>query len=484
MDAIEKFVDSMLGEDIPVDEETLSMSLKMHDVLNSMLDAYITDDMYEDNLRNILEEDEYLTQELVDKICFLNVIEGSPRGTFSKEEIEHVYLSIIDSFFELSKEISPLAGFGKDRLLAGLDIIKEFEKDHWPLSTQITKENTSAFSELIPMEHFEDIVAGRKHAIGALRCVGDEMYAAGVIVYSAFDEDGDSPSINVDWIETHESLRARGVANFLMALLLEIAYFSDDNVYELTVSIPVSIADNEEELQNIDAAENFFDSWKFGFLMSFRPDFVISFSDLKKSDVFPKRIRTIDANTKNLSELGRGAEILLSDFFSQVGSVSEGVVNPISFKSIDPDVSFVTILDGQIASAILFKKLQNGDYRFEGFFYKDKNRIMDLTRLLPALYIAADKKERDFLITGRFRTEEGVEIATKMLPCLHVPMVYQGSMSIPKDYFSSDEWGKLREMAGFSNGLIPDEELSEDEIAKQDEEHLRQFVAENGFKES
>ena len=78
------------------------MASEIRNVLNAMLDAYISDDEYEDNLRNLLEEDEYLTQELLDKIGFMNIVEGAPRGTFSKEEIEHIYLAVIDSFFELN----------------------------------------------------------------------------------------------------------------------------------------------------------------------------------------------------------------------------------------------------------------------------------------------------------------------------------------------------------------------------------------------
>ena len=84
----------------PVPEEILSLSGEISDAMDIMLDSYITDEGYEDNLRNILEEDDYLTEELVDKLSVLNILEGAAEGEVSKSDIEQAYLSVIDTFFD------------------------------------------------------------------------------------------------------------------------------------------------------------------------------------------------------------------------------------------------------------------------------------------------------------------------------------------------------------------------------------------------
>ena len=484
MDDVKRVVDSLLDDGKPLDEETLEMASEIRNVLNAMLDAYISDDEYEDNLRNLLEEDEYLTQELLDKIGFMNIVEGAPRGTFSKEEIENIYLAVIDSFFELSKIISPLNGFGKDRIMAGLDLIREYEKKYWPRATRIVPENAPAFSDLIPAEHYEDILTGKKRALGALRCIGDRVYAAGAIVYSVYDDADETPMIDINWIETHESLRARGIANFLMALVIELSYFSDEeNPFDLMVDIPIRKADTVEALEKISEVENFFDSWKFDFSLAYESTFFISFSDLKEANIFPKNVRKIDDDLKSLRELGPDGKSMLKEFFEGLGAESYKKVSTMSYDFFDPDISYVSVLKGKISSAILFHRFADDNYRLEAFYYADKRHIYDLTRFLPLIYQAMDKKGVDCIITGTFETEEGYEMATKMLPCLYVSMVYRGALDAPKDYITSDEWGQLREKAGFSNDLIPEEGLTDEDISKEDEQLIKQFTADNGFKE-
>ena len=467
---------SLLIKDEPIDDKILTMSDEIGAVMNKMLDEYITDEEYDDNLNNILDDDEYLTEELIDKIAFLNFVESAPEGEFSKEEIEHIYLSVIDSFFELSKLISPLNGFGKDRLEAGLSLIKQFEERYWPVATRIVPENVGAFSELIPIEHYEDIIAGRKRAIGALRHVGDDVYAAGAICYSVYDEPDEDFVVNVDFIMVHDDLREQGVGNFLMAQLIEAA-----NGAVITVELPAR--QTEDELRELDIMENFFDSWKFGFSMGYSSGFVIKLSDVGESEVIKRGKAGNVKEVKSLDELGDNGAYMLRLFFKKRNQSYDADIAALPYNYFDPDVSCVALSGKDICSILLFHRFEDGDYRYEAFKCIDEKHVIDLPKLILYAYDkASDKEDGDHMITGFFISEKGYDAAGKLLPNARIPMVYKGAMYPPEDIITSEEWGELRLKAGFSNDKIPEDDFSDEDIGENDEELMREFIANNEFK--
>lgn len=500
---------SLLTNEEPIEEEILSLSDDIGEVLNAMLDEYVNDEEYEDNLRNILEDDDYLTEELIDKIAFLNFLVAAPEGEFSKEETEHAYLSVIDSFFELSKLISPLNGFGRDRLEAGLSLIRQFEEQYWPISTRIVPENVSAFSELISIEHYEDIMAGRKSAIGALRHVGEEVYAAGAIVYSVYDEPDEYPLVNVDWIMVHDSLREQGVGNFLMAKVIELALmlnadnknagneegihknesdalgeetYADDEA-AISVELPVRQADDYEELEQIDVTENFFDSWKFGFSMNYSSGFMITLSDVGESEVVTRTKKSNKNGVKSLNELGDRGTDMLKSFFKKHNQSYDADIAALPYGFFDPDVSCVTLSGSEITSVLLFHRFENGDYRYEAFRCIDDKSVTELPKMITRAYEeAVAREDGDHMITGSFDSEEGYDIAGKFIPGARLPMVYRGIMYPPYEVITSEEWGELRLEAGFSNDKIPEDELTDEDIRENDEELMRSFIIDNGFK--
>ncbi len=492
---------SLLTNEEPIDEETQALSEEIGKALNELLDAYITDEEYDDNLRNILEDDDYLTEELIDKIAFLNFLEAAPKDEFSKEDTEHIYLSVIDSFFELSKLISPLNGFGRDRLEAGLSLIRLFEEQYWPVSTRIVPENAEAFSELIPVEHYEDIMAGRKYAIGALRHIGEEVYAAGVVVYSIYDEEDDYPLVNIEWIMAHESVREQGVGNFLMAQVIEIALMlnernkktsksdgEEEALFEMdetaiSVELPVKQTDDEEELREFHVTENFFDSWKFGFSMTYGSKFIIKLSDVGESDMISRKKNDNMAEVRSLGELGDKGNAMLKAFFKRRNQKYDADIVTLPYDFFDPDVSCVTFSGKDISSVLLFHRFENGDYRYECFRCIEDEYIRELPKLIAHAYAAASGREDgDNMISGSFDSEEGYEIAGKIIPNARVLMVYRGVMYPPLEIITSEEWGKLRLEAGFSNDKIPEEELTDEDIQEKDVELMKTFIANNGFK--
>lgn len=463
--------------DESLDGETEALTEEVREIMNVLLDAYIMDEEYEDNLRNILEDDDYLTEELIDKIALLNFVEAAPEGEFSKEEIEHAYLSVVDSFFELSKLISPLNGFGKDRLEAGLSLIRQFEERYWPVSTRIVPENVDAFSELISIEHYEDILAGRKRAIGALRHIGNAVYAAGAVCYSVYEEPDDDPLIHIDWVMVDESLREQGIGNFLMAQLVEAV-----NGATISVELPVRQADNGEELRELDVTENFFDSWKFGFSMNYGSQFVIKLTDVGESEVIKRGKDSIKKDVKSLRELGNEGADMLRVFFKKRNQSYDADIAALPYDYYDPDVSCVTLLDKDISSILLFHRFEDGDYRYEVFRCMDEKYISNLPRLISYAYeAAADKEDGDHIISGAFDSEEGYDIAGKLIPNARVPMAYRGILYPPEEVITSEEWGELRLKAGFSNDKIPEDELHDEGISENDEELVKEYIMHSGF---
>ena len=153
------------------------------------------------------------------------------------------------------------------------------------------------------------------------------------------------------------------------------------------------------------------------------------------------------------------------------------------YDFFDPDVSCAVVAQKQIRSVILLHRFLNNDYRFEAFCRTDESPVTDLTKLLTVAYQAVDKTGTDCFITGSFATEDEYEMASRMIPCVRIPMVYRGIMSRPADYITSEEWGRLREKAGFSNDMIPEDGLAaDDDVSKDDEQKIKLFVSQNGFK--
>ncbi|MBR1567366.1 MAG: GNAT family N-acetyltransferase [Lachnospiraceae bacterium] len=463
----------MLFDEELVPEEVLTLAGDIRAEINAILDAYITDEAYEDDLRNILEEDDYLTEELVDKIAYLNLLEAAPEGEIPMEDTEQAYLSVIDSFFELSKMISPMNGFGRDRLEAGLSLIRQFEERYWQIATRIVPENAEAFSELISVEHYEDILAGRKQAIGALRHIGDEVYAAGAVVYSVYDDPKDEPYVTVDWVMVHEDMRGQGIGNQLMAQVIDIALtlaridrdneLSEKEEASILVELPVRQAEDEEELRVMDTVENYFDSWKFGFTMDYSSRFIIKLSDVGESDVIKGMKDSATNGVKSLGKLRSGAEILKEFFKKQDQSFDAGLA-ALPYDYFDPDVSCVTLSGKELHSILLFHRFDNGDYRYECFRCMDDEDSADLPKLITYAYEAAIRREDgDHMISGSFVSEEGYDTAGRLIPNARVPMIYRGVMYPPDEIITSGEWGELRIKAGLSNDKIPEEELADEE---------------------
>lgn len=446
------------------DKAVVEQSEESGRFFEEIADAYENDP--DNDPLNILTEDEYLLEELADKLSLVSLIEMSDEE-LSPEQAEAPYLSLLDTVFETAKVVNPLAGFGRDRLEAGLGILRDFEKRYWPLITRVSSNNAQVFRSIIPGDNYDDIFEGRKMALGAVRHKEDEMYVAGVVVFEikSIPQD-EAKDIRIDWLYVSERYRKSGVGNMLMAEVAGYALQFEGSSISLDMNIPVLKSDDENE--DFAVLENFLDSWKFGFSVRTGNEFYLKLSDLKDN----KYLKGSTESACSLADLGMGGRDMLKRFFKSLNHSYDTDMMNTGYSFFDPKVSCVIVRDKSIRAMLLFHRLANGNYRYEIMRSQSGNDPTEIIKLIRYSYGAAiDMKAEDAMVYGSFESDEGFLSVKKMFPTAWMPMKYHGVLSLPgrSEVISSEQWGLLRQEAGFSDDKIPqgmpgDEEYSQDRM--------------------
>ena len=462
-----------------VDKGVELLSREKRAVLLDLVKAYYEDENTVSDPAGILEYDDYLTELLVDKTAYLNIVESelgdepakaleAEDPPFTREEVEEAYVSLTDTLFELSKSINPLGGFGKDRLTAGLSIIRSFEERFWPLATRITFHNAIAFKDLIPAEHYDDILTGRKHAIGALRMAGNRSCAAGVIVYTIPFAGDDMPMIRLDWIMVHEDMRQKGIGNFLIAQVLELTFQYDGmGIY---ADLPVKIFEDEQEAARLSVLYNCLDSWDLLFDLTLGNSFVLKVSDCrgnKEIDREPKKVISV-------GNMGQKASDMIERFFAGAGNHFDEELPDLPVEFFDKDLSCAVLHEGRIRSLLLIHRLEDDSLRYEGLIRTEASGPEDILNLLRYAYGACREKDlEDSMIFGHLWSIEGMELLGRIIPEAQVTMLYRGILLPEESDLSSEDWSRLRKEAGLSDDKIPDEGITDEGIGKEETELIK-----------
>ena len=466
MEQMENFLKTETEED----PQITALADEIRAGLQKCFEDSLSDENSDNRIGNVLLDDDCLLEELLDRVSILNIMEAAAGGRLqkgskedppeevTKEELEQAYLSVLDSLFELSKIVNPLSGVGADRLSTGLSMIREFEKLYWPLSTKVTDENIFSFKEFLPEEQFHDVMDGNKHAIGALRHVGEEVYAAGVIVYTLPTSlQGERPEIILDYIYVHEDLTEMGIGNFLMAEVLGLALQNEGTA--IRVMLPVEVFDEEEEAEDAAVLYQFLDEWGFGFSITTGNSFGIKISDLEGNRLVDQPYNSAES----LSSLGVEGQTLLADFFGELEDPARPELADLPYTFFDRNLSCVILKDKKIKTALLFHSFPSGNVRYEGLLSVGKPDPVDATDLACFAYQACrDKGNTDAFVYGDFITADGPKIGAKLLPKAHCPMQYNGLLLPDEEAFTSEEWEDLRMQAGLIGNMIPEEGIREE----------------------
>ncbi len=444
-------------EENGIDETAREAAEEVRSFLQETLKfAYEDGVINENDLDNILMDDDYLLEELTDKTAALNILwGGADSGMVSEEKVESAYLSLIDTLFELSKAVNPIAGFGRDRLLAGLSLLDYFEENRWPVSTAITAGNADRFRQFIPEEHFDDVLCRRKQAIGALRRLGEKTVAAGAAVFSVeTDPADDTPVLRLEWIEVHKDLRRQGAGNMLMAEILEPFVKKGD--VTLIAELP-AIRLDEENGEESDTLENFLDSWRIEFSVTSGRRFTLEGQDLNGN----KEIKGLFKEAVPLWKLGDQGEEKVREFFREQDLEYDRELKNLPFSFFDLQVSTCILKKDRITALFLVHRFANGNYRYEALRCPGGYDGPEMKELLRCAYRSWREQDGNGMIFGAFESEEGREAVTALLPELNMPVFFSGFLRSPEEAISTELWDEMRRDAGFSDEKIPDDGLME-----------------------
>ena len=470
MDSLLSELSAWANEKEEIDAEIAAQAEEIGGLFKDILEAY---DEEENDIMSILVEDDYLLEELSDKLALVNILEMSG-DKMEPEQIEMPYLSLMDTCFETAKVLNPLAGFGKDRLEAGLGMLRSFEKKYWPLVSKVTKNNAQAFRSLMPAEHYDDVVEGRKKALGAIRHKGKKKVVAGVVVFS-IDRIPEAKGFDVrlEWIYVADVFKKNGVGNMLMAELAGYAIQAEGSI--ITLNMNVKELSDDADKERFAVLENFLDSWKFAFSLRTGDNFYLQVSDIKDGEYMNGPMDGV----KSLEELGTGGEMMLKRFFKILNHDYDAELTATSYGFFDPRVSCVIVDNKTIKSVLLFHREGKGVYRYETVRSSADHNPGELIKLIRYACKASIKCDGEkSVLYGRFESDEGFATVQKLFPKARTMMQYHGELSAPlqKDIISSRQWDVLRKAAGLSDEKIPAGAPEEGDFSQERMDKLAKFM--------
>ena len=365
-------------------------------------------------------------------------------------DIERAYTVFLNAYFEAAKLINPLGGFGKERLKKALEILRNFENKHWHLVTRINPDNIKVYRNLISDEYYDDIVAGRKRALGAVRMKAGRSRCAGIAVYRIDVQTiTNAPVIKLDWIYVAQEFRRQGVANMLMAELAGLAMQDDEAFISVNMNIPD--ASDREMQEEFDALEGFIRSWNFRLNVDAGRVFRISIESLKDNKYFNGQPEGV----KSLAELGSSGREMIQRFFRQHNKDYDEKMRVFAYEHydfFDPDVSCAIVTGGVITAIFLVHRYISGNYRYEIMrFSHNTDPAIILQMLRHGYRRALAKGDGKGTLFGGFESAEGYMTTAKLVPDTLIMTQLTGVLLPPrsKETVSSTDWARLRKEAGF-----------------------------------
>ena len=444
---------------------------ELADKLKESLMKAVENENEEYDIVERLEHDATLREELANVLTVLTILESSEEPRADMELYEQTYLKAIDVTIRLAKVIHPLSGVGAETMRSAYEILDTFEEICHPLLTKITESNIEAFADLLSEKEYDEVLYGRKKAIGALRTEGEDQYAAGVAVYRMET----TPVLNtavvrLDYMYVKEEFRSFGTANLLMAAL--IRPILGDNDARLTLSYkPVGTTDEDDDEyataieDEFDRIEEFISSWKFDISMDMSNDFYISMRDIKNAPFAGVSKKGI----VSLAEMGDKAASAVKKYFTRRNNEYTGYMLSTPAEYYDREASCVYTEDGSTVDGILLcHRYKNGDYRIDhvSFNPEDDPSASDvITRMIGySREILMEKGDGDAFVTGELVTEEGFALLKKLVPEVKTMLTFECMLSPLDDgqTISTEEWDMLRKEAGMDTAGETEEIIKED----------------------
>ena len=192
-----------------------------------------------------------LEAELEDQVIYYEK-EGADR-----EPVENVYEEKIRLQNRMAARFNPFSDYGKNMLEKGVRTRWEFEQLIGPMLSRVTKNNINLFKTVLKEDDCEDIICGRKKALGAVRTQKGNTYGVGVLVYHVEALPGyEDGVLFIDWLFVHERFRRRNISYLLIGELLALA--AKGKIHDISV-----LFSEDEEYTPL--FKHIFGMWQFEF---------------------------------------------------------------------------------------------------------------------------------------------------------------------------------------------------------------------------
>ena len=189
-----------------------------------------------------------------------------------REPVENAYEEKIRLQNRMAARLHPLSDHGKSMLEKCVGTRKEFEALIGPMLSRITKDNINLFKTVLTKDDCEDVLCGRKKALGAIRTHKVATYGVGALVYHVDAMPGyEDGVLFIDWLFVHEEFRRRNISHFLIGELLALAV--KDGIHN--ISVPFS---SDEEYTSL--FEHIFGTWQFEFGAGKDIDAIVRIGDI------------------------------------------------------------------------------------------------------------------------------------------------------------------------------------------------------------
>lgn len=281
------------------------------------------------------------------------------RNKQDREPVERIYglkMSILES---MARRFNPLSQYGRKLLAESVKCREEFEALIGPMITRITAGNIDLFKTVIPLSVKEDILSGRREALGALRTNKKTLYGVGAIVFhtedSVFEENG---SLKIDWLFVNNRFRGRAVSHFLIAELLNSAI--KRGIEDITVEYPTDLS--EKKLLGY-----VFGTWNFELQTTISPDAIIRIGDITSF----KEIKQFNKGPKAVSSVkGISGSRFIKEILKRRGIRDYLVGNALPEDYFDTDLSFYMGSETDVSAMLLTHRTVTGLVRVEYLYTK------------------------------------------------------------------------------------------------------------------
>ncbi|MBR5420660.1 MAG: hypothetical protein IK115_05885 [Lachnospiraceae bacterium] len=303
-------------------------------------------------MEDMVEEQRAAVEMLVSTDSHIREYVHYYRKNKDRERVEKIYALKISILDNMAKRFHPFSRYGKKQLAAAADCRREFEKIIGPMISPVTKNNVDLFKTVLSVDLYEDILSGRRSALGALRTRNGNVYGVGAIAwYIDMDPFLNKPILRIDWLFVNEEFRERSVADFLMGELL--AQLIQSGVENISAEFPGN-AEGKEILAY------FFGTWQFELGSGLSPEAVIRVGDITER--------------KRISALSRGSEPLANFLETEkvrfirhaLGRLDyDGYLKEVPGEYIDKELSFYAGSRTDIRALLLAHRTASGMLRVE-----------------------------------------------------------------------------------------------------------------------